>query len=719
MDLVVVAAEQEDTPVSGSDIDATSIDGTVKREVFSHPTTWISRSVATPLGSTMVSNNNKSTISQPAAQIPFSRVLPGEERIHENVFVDSPIVGPSDPSATTIYEVVQRAAKLTSNGPFLGELKNGEYSWSSYNTVLYDAQVVGSALLHFGIKPGDDTRVGIAGIHSLRYMTAVHALVSYSMVLVPLYHNSRIDALCDVINQCELEVIFCDDEARAETFISKMIAGVIKAPKKLIILKTTNKQPNGAHATVPDLELYSYDYVYTLGEQHLAPIVPPSPDSTYIICFTSGTTGQPKGVVLSHRCLLAAVIGIHIQFTSPPNNLSFGKDDVYFSFLSLAHIYEHLMQTFTIYAGGRIGIYSGEVSRLLTDIQILRPTIISLVPRLLNKFHDHIHAQIAKKNVLVRKLFEYGKEAKLRMLHKGIQQYDIIWDKLVFGKMSQVLGGRVRMLTTGGAPVIPAVMDFTRIAYGCPLVEGYGQTECAAAGTLSMPCDTSNGHVGGPSPWAQVKLVDVPDLGYYSANNKGEVCFRGAAVMKGYYKDDELSSRTIDSEGWLHTGDIGEWLPNGALKIIDRKNALFKLAQGDFVSPEQIETIYLNSQLVVQIFVTGVTTRSFLVAVAVANIANLREALESRSDLIRYAELPSEKMLNESEVQRFVLQELNRTGREKGLRSIELVKSIYLISEELTPENGLVTPTLKLRRHLLKEKFSKQIERMFAEETAL
>ncbi|KHJ74727.1 hypothetical protein OESDEN_25657, partial [Oesophagostomum dentatum] len=104
------------------------------------------------------------------------------------------------------------------------------------------------------------------------------------------------------------------------------------------------------------------------------------------------------------------------------------------------------------------------------------------------------------------------------------------------------------MLTTGGAPVIPAVMDFTRIAYGCPLVEGYGQTECAAAGTLSMPCDTSSGHVGGPSPWAQVKLVDVPELGYFSASNKGEVCFRGAAVMKGYYMEEELSSKTIDSE---------------------------------------------------------------------------------------------------------------------------------------------------------------------------
>ncbi|EYB81849.1 hypothetical protein Y032_0373g192 [Ancylostoma ceylanicum] len=614
----------------------------------------------------------------------FSRVLPTDERIHENIFVEKPIVGTPDGTVATVYDTVKRAAELTSDGPFLGELKDGKYTWRSYRTVLHDAHVLGSALLHFGIKPGEDTRVGIAGVHSVRYMTAVHALVSYSMVLVPLYHNSKTEALCEIINRCELEVIFCDNEARAETFINRITAGVIRAPKKLIILNTTGAQPNGAHDIVQGLEVYSYDYVYALGEQHLAPVVPPLPDSTYVICFTSGTTGQPKGVMLSHRSLLAAVAGIYVQFTSPPNNLFCGPDDVYFSFLSLAHIYEHLMQTFTIYNGGRIGIYSGDVSRLLADIQTLQPTIISLVPRLLNKFYDQIHAQFAKKNVLVRKLFEYAKEAKLKMLHNGVAQYDTLWDKLIFKKIHQVVGGRVRILTTGGAPVIPAVMDFTRIAYGCPLIEGYGQTECAAAGTLSVPCDTSSGHVGGPAPWAQVKLVDVPEMDYLTANNKGEVCFRGAAVMKGYYMDEELSAKTVDSEGWLHTGDIGEWLPNGALKIIDRKNALFKLAQGDFVSPEQIETVYLNSHLVDQIFVTGLTTRSFLVGIAVANVSLLREALATRSELARYADQPVEKLLSESEVRRFVLQELNRTGKEKGLQSIELIKNIQLTSEVLS-----------------------------------
>ncbi|KAK5977707.1 Long-chain acyl-CoA synthetase [Trichostrongylus colubriformis] len=429
--------------------------------------------------------------------------------------------------------------------------------------------------------------------------------------------------------------------------------------------------------------------------------------------------GKPKGVQLSHRSLLAAVAGLYVQWVPPPNRFYFGCSDVYFSFLSLAHIYEHLMQTFIIYVGGRIGIYSGDVSRLLSDIQTLRPTIVSLVPRLLNKFHDHIHAQISKKNVLIRKLFAHAKEVKLKMLHDGVQRYDTVWDKLVFKKIHDQFGGRLRMLTTGGAPVIPAIMDFTRIAYGCPLMEGYGQTECAAAGTLNLPFDGSTGHVGGPAPWSQIKLVDVPEMNYFAVHDKGEVCFRGAGVMAGYFMDEELSRKTVDEEGWLHTGDIGEWQSNGALKIIDRKNALFKLAQGDFVSPEQIEAVYLNSPLLEQIFITGMTTRSFLVGVAVMNMAILRTALAGRSELAKYIHLSDGELLSETDVRQFVLKELNQTAKAKNLLSIELIKDVHLTSEEFTAENGLVTPTLKLRRHLLKQRFEKEIEKMYTEISAL
>ncbi|KAK6042554.1 long-chain-fatty-acid CoA ligase 5 domain protein [Cooperia oncophora] len=331
-------------------------------------------------------------------------------------------------------------------------------------------------------------------------------------------------------------------------------------------------------------------------------------------------------------------------------------------------------------------------------MQILRPTIVSLVPRLLNKFHDHIHVQISKKNLIIRTLFAHAKEVKLRMLRDGIQRYDTIWDKLVFKKIHDQFGGRLRMLTTGGAPVIPSVMEFTRIAYGCPLMEG-------AYGCFSRLVQHYVRRL--------VKLVDVAEMNYFAAQDKGEVCFRGAAVMKGYFMDEELSKKTIDEEGWLHTGDIGEWQPNGSLKIIDRKNALFKLAQGDFVSPEQIEAVYLNSPLIEQIFITGMTTRSFLVGIAVVNMTILRTTIAGRSELAKYVSFADDELLSEADIRQFVLKELNQTAKSKKLQSIELIKEIHLTSEEFTAENGLVTPTLKLRRHLLKQRFEKEIEKMY------
>ncbi|VDP57543.1 unnamed protein product [Heligmosomoides polygyrus] len=204
-------------------------------------------------------------------------------------------------------------------------------------------------------------------------------------------------------------------------------------------------------------------------------------------------------------------------------------------------------------------------------------------------------------------------------------------------------------------------------------------------------------------------------MNYAAADDKGEVCFRGAAVMDGYFMDEELSRKTVDEKGWLHTGDIGEWLPNGALKITDRKNALFKLAQGDFVSPEQIEAVYLDSPLIEQIFITGLATRSFLVGIAVVKMSHVREAIAGRSEFSKCVPLTDRELLCHADIRQFVLQELNRTAKSKNLQSIELIRNIHLIAEEFTAESGLVTPTLKLRRHLLKQRFAKEIENMYTE----
>lgn len=216
------------------------------------------------------------------------------------------------------------------------------------------------------------------------------------------------------------------------------------------------------------------------------------------------------------------------------------------------------------------------------------------------------------------------------------------------------------------------------------------------------------GHVGVPLACNHVKLEDVPDMNYFSVNNEGEICIKGTNVFKGYLKDPEKTEEALDKDGWLHTGDIGRWLPNGTLKIIDRKKNIFKLAQGEYIAPEKIENIYIRSRAVLQIFVHGESLRSSLVAVVVPD----PEALPSFAAKIgvkgSFEELCQNQVVKEA-----ILEDLLKIGKESGLKSFEQVKSIFLHTEQFSIENGLLTPTLKAKRAELSKYFQSQINSLY------
>ncbi|CAB3398911.1 unnamed protein product [Caenorhabditis bovis] len=642
-----------------------------------------------------------------------SRLLDGPERIRESVQVAKPLKGPQEEFIKTVYDVLQRASQMHPDGAAFGESANGEFRWATFKETMDEVRIIGSAIERLR---GTTKLIGIAGIQSIRYMNCIHAISAFGLTAVPLYHNSKLDTLCDIVASCQLELIFFDCKSRADSFLAARDRGDprLVSLRSVIVLERVDETPTNCDAAV---NVLNYEKLRNIGVDDLREVPKPDPESIYVICHTSGTTGKPKGVEMSHRALVAVVSGVATSWTVA-HDWKFGQDDVYFSFLSLAHIYEHLMQTLTLYFGGRIGIYDGNVSTLVPQIQALQPTIISLVPRLLNKLYESVHTQMAKKNIIARKLFDYAKKTKIRQLEAGVLSYDSLIDKFVLKNLKKLIGGRAKVLTTGGAPLTKEVKQFSRFAYGCPLIEGYGQTECGAGGTLTLPWDTTYGNVGGPSPWAQVKLVDVPEKGYFAQNDEGEVCFRGAALMTGYFQDVELTRATIDEHGWLHTGDIGRWLDNGALQIVDRKNEMFKMSQGDFVSPIQIEAIYTNSPLVIQMFVTGSTERSFLVGIAVVDRCRFQDFKRDHAGVVKRLgndDDDDEKLLATGEIREIFLKELNEFGRTCGLQTIELVKNIRLTLQEFTEENGLVTSTLKNRRKILQKHFEREIAEMYSE----
>ncbi|MEE6460824.1 hypothetical protein FKM82_001113 [Ascaphus truei] len=357
--------------------------------------------------------------------------------------------------------------------------------------------------------------------------------------------------------------------------------------------------------------------------------------------------------------------------------------------------------------GARIGFFQGDIRLLMDDLKVLQPTIFPVVPRLLNRMFDRIYGQA--NTPIKRWMLEFASKRKEAELRSGIIRNNSLWDKIIFGKVQASLGGKVRLLITGAAPVSPTVLTFLRGALGCQFYEGYGQTECTAGCSLTVPGDWTAGHVGAPMPCNQIKLVDVEEMQYFAAKGEGEVCVKGPNVFNGYLKDAEKTAEALDKDGWLHTGDVGKWLPNGTLKLIDRKKHIFKLAQGEYIAPEKIENIYTRCEPVGQIFVYGESLQAFLVGIVVLDPDNVLNWAKKRKFKGSYEQLCKDK-----EFKTVVLEDLVRLGKEAGLKTFEQVKDIAIHPEMFSIENGLLTPTLKAKRPELRKYFESQINELYA-----
>uniref|UniRef100_UPI003AB0534E long-chain-fatty-acid--CoA ligase 5 isoform X1 n=1 Tax=Centroberyx gerrardi TaxID=166262 RepID=UPI003AB0534E len=606
--------------------------------------------------------------------------------------------------ARTIYEVFQRGLRVSGNGPCLGYRKPGKpYQWLKYKQVSGRAEHLGSGLLHRGLKPNPETFIGIFAQNRPEWIIGELACYTYSMVAVPLYDTLGPEALVFIIDRAEISTVLCDKQNRAETLLQNREEGQTPVLKTIVIMDPFDSElvERGAKCGVDILSLQD---VETLGKNNLQKPIPPKPEDLSIICFTSGTTGNPKGAMLTHENVVSDAAGVIKSFETSfaPN-----PKDVSISFLPLAHMFERVVQTVMYGAGAKVGFFQGDIRLLPDDMKTLQPTIFPVVPRLLNRVYDKV--QSGAKTPFKKWLLNFAVERKHAEVREGIIRNNSIWDKLIFHKVQESLGGRVRVMVTGAAPISPPVLNFLRASLGCQIFEAYGQTECTAGCTFTMPGDATSGHVGVPVPCNVVKLVDVEEMNYFASNGEGEVCIKGKNVFKGYLKDPEKTAEALDEDGWLHTGDIGKWLPSGVLKIIDRKKNIFKLAQGEYIAPEKIENVYVRSEPVAQVFVHGDSLQSSLVAIVVPDpevVPSFAKKLGLQGSL--------EELCKNMGVKKAILSDMTKLGKEAGLKSFEQVKDVHLHPEQFTIENGLLTPTLKAKRAELKTLFQPQIDKLYA-----
>uniref|UniRef100_A0A6Q2XR94 Long-chain-fatty-acid--CoA ligase n=1 Tax=Esox lucius TaxID=8010 RepID=A0A6Q2XR94_ESOLU len=621
---------------------------------------------------------------------------------------DDNLVSYYNDDARTLYEVFQRGLQVSGNGPCLGYRKTGKpYQWLKYKQVSDRAKHLGSGLIHRGLKPKPDTFIGIFAQNRPEWIISEQACYTYSMVVVPLYDTLGPESLTFIIKRADISTVLCDKQNKAEILLENCEKGETPGLKTIILMDAFDTELI-ARGKKCNVDILSLQEVEVLGAQQpkiyfIIPLQPPKPEDLSIICFTSGTTGDPKGAMLTHENVVADAAGVIKTFESSvvPN-----IQDVSISFLPLAHMFERVVQVMIYGAGGKVGFFQGDIKLLPDDMKNLKPTIFPVVPRLLNRVYDKVLS--GAQTPFKKWLLNLAIDRKYAEVKQGIVRKDSIWDKLIFHKVQESLGGRVRVMVTGAAPISPAVLNFLRASLGCQIFEAYGQTECTAACSFTMPGDVTPGHVGAPVTCNIVKLVDVEEMNYFSSNGEGEVCIKGKNVFVGYLKDPEKTAEALDKDGWLHTGDIGKWLPSGVLKIIDRKKNIFKLAQGEYIAPEKIENVYIRSAPVAQVFVHGDSLQASLVAIVVPD-AEVMPSFAAKLGV----QGSMEELCKSQAIKKAILSDMVKLGREAGLKSFEQVKDLYLHPEQFTIENGLLTPTLKAKRAELKMLFQLQIDSLY------
>ncbi|XP_057884987.1 long-chain-fatty-acid--CoA ligase 5 isoform X2 [Melospiza georgiana] len=606
--------------------------------------------------------------------------------------------------AKTLYEVFQRGVSISGNGDCLGYRKPKQpYQWLTYKQVSDRTKYLGSGLLQKGCQPSPSQYIGIFAQNRPEWIISEYACYTYSMVAVPLYDTLGPEAIVYIVNKADISVVICDTPAKAEVLLKNCEDKKTPCLKIIVLMDLFDKELKDRGAKV-GIEILSLQEVEELGRNNIRDPVPPKPEDLSVVCFTSGTTGNPKGAMLTHQNVVSNAAAF-LRCTE--NTIECTSSDVVISYLPLAHMFERVVQTVVYSCGAKVGFFQGDIKLLTDDMKTLKPTLFPVVPRLLNRVYDKIQSGA---NTPVRKfLLKFAVFMKTAEIKQGIIRNDSIWDKAVFKKIQETMGGRVRIMVTGAAPISPSVLTFLRAALGCQIFEGYGQTECSAGSTFSMPGDWTTGHVGAPLACNIIKLDDVEEMSYFSSNNEGEVCIKGPNVFKGYLKDPEKTAEAIDKDGWLHTGDIGKWLPNGTLKIIDRKKNIFKLAQGEYIAPEKIENVYIRSAPVAQVFVHGESLRSFLIGIVVPDAEMLPEFAAKLGVKGSFEELCKNPVMKKA-----ILDDMIQLGRQAGLKSFEQVKDLYIHTELFSVENGLLTPTLKAKRGDVVKFFQKEIEALYS-----
>lgn len=515
------------------------------------------------------------------------------------------------------------------------------------------------------------------------------------LTAVPIYASNTAEDIAYILNNSEARLLVLEKEEHLNRFLE--VKEQCPKVEHIVIFNASSQSQNHAQDW--------YEFIkegkqwIAANEDFIEDSVSKSQTSDLAsIVYTSGTTGKPKGVILSHEQLWSEISEVF-------SILSISDKDTSLTFLPFAHILGRVEMWAHAYSGFTMG-YAESVERIRPNLKDIKPTFLVAVPRIFEKVYNGVIAQ-AEASPLKAKLFYWalgvGSQVSMKTLKKEkiplptVLQYKIA-KKLVFSKLKERLGGQLRIAFSGGAPLSKTIGEFFHAA-DLLILEGYGLTETTAGLTANTPYDYRFGSVGKPIGEAQVKIAE-----------DGEILAKSKKIMLGYYKNQEATDKVL-KEGWFHTGDIGEFTSDGFLRITDRKKDLIKTAGGKYVAPQRVENLLKLNKYVSNVLVHG-DRKKYIVALIAPNIEELENFAKSNN--ISYSSPGI--LVENTDIKSIYRDAVSNANSE--LASFESVKNFHILDHDFTIENGELTPSMKVRRKFCDTKYQTIIDGLYGKDSS-
>lgn len=584
------------------------------------------------------------------------------------------------PTATRLFDLAYLQQETSPGFPMFSYKDGANWVALSNTEFIEHVNQVSKGLIALGVQVGE--KVALISENRIEWNILDFAIQQIGAVVVAIYPNISESDYNYIFNHAEIKNCIVSSKKLYTKIVSirdscPLLEHIFSLDKEEDIPYWQSFVADGVSITDEQLETLRN----TVNTESLASII-----------YTSGTTGNPKGVMLAHRNLLADTMSSEYSFP-------IGRGDRALSFLPVCHAYERVFQYVYMYKGLTI-FFAQSMDTIGEDFKSVRPHIFSAVPRVLEKVYEKIIATGEKLTVFKRKIFFWSlRVGEQYTLENRSWWYAIklsIARKLVFSKWREALGGDIKGIASGSAALQERLIRLY-MAAGIPIYEGYGLTE--AGPCIAVNCFKRGmkiGTVGLPLINIEIKLSE-----------DGEILTKGENNMIGYYKNEEATAKVL-KDGWLYTGDIGQWVDGKFLKIIDRKKEMFKTSGGKYIVPQQLESKIVESSLIEQVMVIG-ESRKFPAALIVPNYANLVEWSKNSSPSL--AKLSKIEFLKHPEVRQQIESELNRINQSFG--NWEQIKKFAIIPNEMTIETGELTPTLKMKRKVILQKYEKEVEAIY------